>query len=70
MKIEELINQAEQLAIRDHYYVEEDCWYSCGAHPECCNDQRIGKCDCGAEEHNKRVKEVFGEIRNIIETIN
>lgn len=68
MNIEELINQAEELATRYHYGVEEDPWYNCPFHPEgtANKDKDQNKCDCGTEEHNQKVKELFGQIRSKI----
>ena len=63
--MKELISQLEALrvlAVRTHFCVEEDHWYSCCAHPDCLNDWNNGKCICGAEEHNKKVDQVFDNI--------
>jgi hypothetical protein len=63
--MDNLIELIESLMRVGHWHVEEDCWYSCSADPECCDDERVkkngGKCDCGADEHNRRVDEALAE---------
>lgn len=45
------------LATRQHYYCE-DSWYSCPkAEGGCLNEAWGSDCNCGADEHNKRVDE-------------
>jgi hypothetical protein len=67
MTLIQLLEQARELAYREHLEVEEDCWYSCGASKHCCNDNKeIGVCDCWAEQHNKKVDEVFEQLNIIL----
>lgn len=37
----------------DHYFVDEDCWYSCPVHPDYCGNEK--RCNCGLGEHNAKV---------------
>ncbi|KKU25461.1 MAG: hypothetical protein UX37_C0022G0025 [Microgenomates group bacterium GW2011_GWA2_46_16] len=50
------------LAIRQHYYCE-DCWYSCPkALDGCCDDSQGDECNCGADEENKKIDELYENI--------
>jgi len=59
----EKLSSLKALALMSHYYCE-DCWYSCPkAEDGCCNDAyKKDECNCGADEHNKRVEELWNEI--------
>ena len=46
--------RALEEARRPHVVVE-DCWYSCPASGECCNDEAGERCDCGADAHNAAI---------------
>ena len=67
--MDNLIELIESLRVQ-HYHVEDDCWYSCAADPECCDRDRKrqtgGRCDCGADEHNRRVDEALAELRKVL----
>jgi len=60
-KFQSLIDELLTSFSLSHYYAD-DCYYTCPKHPSgCCNDQtRDGECDCGADEHNLKLK-VFAE---------
>jgi hypothetical protein len=63
MNNQELILQLAELAKRHHYYCE-DGFYSCPlAEDGCYNEQYPkDKCNCGAEDHNKKVEEILKQI--------
>lgn len=65
--LETLIYELKELAIRPHYYCE-DSWYSCALAPDGCVDDRIDetKCSCYADEHNKKVEELYKVIKDTI----
>ena len=68
MNIKELLDSAEKLAIRPHFYVEGDGHYSCPLSPNgylSVNSDTI-KCDCGVDGHNNKVKEIFHQIRQVL----
>lgn len=51
------------LALRPHFYVDEDTWYSCPKAPEGCANPQVGlDCNCGADAHNAEVERVFEEL--------
>ena len=53
------LEQLYTLAKRPHYYCE-DPWYSCPKAPEGCANEYAGtECNCGADEHNAMVEEVY-----------
>lgn len=56
-EIERLRTALAELAIREHEYCE-DSWYSCPLAPDgCCNDNYPADvCNCGADEHNAKVR--------------
>lgn len=58
-----LLVSLKELALREHYYCD-DCWYSCPKYPEdgCCNDEAGTDCNCGVDEHNKKVEELWDKI--------
>lgn len=61
-ELKDLLCQLREMAIESHYYCD-DCWYTCPKHPEgCCNDEKPDECDCGAEEHNKKVEKTYSAI--------
>lgn len=67
-KVIELIEhilKLKELAIEKHYYCE-DSWYSCPKAEDGCANEWIEKdeCNCGADEHNEKVEELFKEIVN------
>lgn len=49
-----LIEALRELRIK-HYVNDEDCWYSCPASGECCNENAGSECNCGADKHNVKV---------------
>ena len=51
------------LAMRDHYWNDEDCWYSCPKSPDgCCNEEAGDDCRCGADAVNAEVERTFSAI--------
>jgi hypothetical protein len=45
---------------RPHLVCDGDCWYSCPASGECCNEKRSRtECDCGANEWNAKVDAIL-----------
>jgi hypothetical protein len=57
-----VLNKLRALAIRSHYYCE-DSWYSCPKTEDGCSDELAGtECNCGADEHNQKVKAVFARL--------
>jgi len=59
---ERLFEIVESFFRKDHYYVDEDCWYSCPAHPDYCGkEEHI--CQCGLVEDNAKVMEALEIIK-------
>ena len=54
------LRAALQAAKIPHLVVGGDCWFSCPASGECCNDNLDGKCDCGADKHNAAIDAALG----------
>ena len=61
----ELIEELGKLAIRPHFWVDMDNWYSCPKAPEGCADDSWPKdeCNCGADEHNAKVEALLAKLR-------
>lgn len=65
-KLHCLIRQLKDAAWRQHYYCE-DTWYACPKHPELYEeDSQEKECNCGADEHNQKVEELY---RSIVERL-
>lgn len=47
-----------------HYVNDEDCWYSCPESGECCDSSKSG-CNCGANDHNKRIDDLILKLKPI-----
>lgn len=61
---ERLLEIIESFRRKNHYYVDEDCWYSCPAHEDYCgDDERV--CQCGLAEHNAKVDEALQIVRGL-----
>lgn len=60
---ERLAIEALEKLRRKHFVLEEDCWYSCPASGECCNDNSSGKCNCGAYEDNAIIDQAIASLR-------
>ena len=58
-----LLAELKELAIREHYYCEDE-WYSCPlADDGCLNDDvDPNECDCGADEHNAKVEDIYKKL--------
>jgi hypothetical protein len=66
MRKSEVVRLREALlaAKRTHLIVEGDCWYSCPASGQSCNneaDSGSRKCDCGADEHNAAIDRALAD---------
>ena len=61
-----LIEELASLAIRAHFWVDGDSWYSCPKAPDGCADDQWPKdvCNCGADTHNERVTALLARLRN------
>ena len=59
-----LIEELVSLATMPHYNVEEDNWYGCPLSRDGCSNDAYPKgiCNCGADEHNARVREIAAEL--------
>jgi hypothetical protein len=68
--LETLIDELKKLAIRSHYYCE-DSWYSCPLAADGCANDSIDKtkCNCYADEHNKKVEEIYEKIKDNITSL-
>lgn len=65
MTLDEKIQRLGVLALRPHFGVDEDGWYSCPKHPSGCLDARAGiECTCGADEHNAEVAKILASIED------
>ncbi len=40
---------------RSHFWVDEDCFYSCPKAPDYCGNEETDECTCGAEDWNAKV---------------
>jgi len=58
-----LISELHQLALQTHYSCE-DSWYSCPKSENGCYNDAYpdDECNCGADEHNKKVNELYEKI--------
>jgi len=64
-KIKKLLKLIESFRRRDHYYVDEDCWYSCPGHEDYCGDDpRV--CLCGLIDYNTKVDEALQIVQGLI----
>lgn len=59
-----MIMALRDLAYREHFTNEDDCYYSCA----CAKiEDPEQPCDCGADDHNGKVSEVYSEILETLE---
>jgi hypothetical protein len=65
MKPNNLIRALYEKAIREHY-VCEDYFYSCPMAEEPTWADKPKECDCGAEQHNKEVEDLYIKILTLI----
>lgn len=57
-----LILQLKEFGLRGHYSCEDN-WFSCPKAPEGCSDDSKGEeCNCGADERNQQVEELYRTI--------
>ena len=61
---ERLLEIIESMRRKHHYWVEEDCWYSCPAHEDYCGEDLHHICTCGLDEHNAKVDEALRMVRD------
>ena len=60
------LDELKSLAIQGHYYCD-DLWYSCPkAEGGCADDDAGEECNCGADEHNKKVHELYNKIYRLL----
>ena len=59
---DELLSRLDKEA---YHYVCEDCWYSCPASGECCDDRQDDTCNCGANTENILRKDAATAIRTL-----
>lgn len=46
-----------------HHVVIDDCWYSCPASGDCCDDRETdGECNCGADRHNAQLQALLDRL--------
>jgi hypothetical protein len=50
---------------RDHYHNDDDSWYSCPMHPEYGGECNGCGCECGADDHNKKVDELISVLNKL-----
>lgn len=60
-ELRQCIAELGKLAIKDHFWVDGDNWYSCPKAPEGCSDDQWpkGVCNCGADKHNAKVEAIL-----------
>jgi len=58
---DELVGVLKSLKQQHHYC--EDSWYSCPKHPDGCANDDITECNCGADEHNKKIDDAINRIK-------
>lgn len=66
MSLDEQVDELAKLATREHFWNDDDGWYTCPAHEEGqLASERYGsrKCQCGADEHNAKVAVLAAEIK-------
>ena len=69
------VNELMSLAIQEHYYCEDDSYYSCplARDPLAPNgyydiaEVLESECNCGADEHNAKVYELVAKLQEAIE---
>ena len=59
-----LAEMIESFRRKNHYCVEEDCWYSCPAHEDYCGESPP-VCFCGFLEHNAKVDQALKIVRGL-----
>jgi hypothetical protein len=64
--LRELVAELYGGAIREHYVCDEDYYYSCPMAEEPTWSDKVKKCDCGAEQHNKEVEDLYLKILTLI----
>lgn len=65
----ERLAQLGHLAYRWHYECE-DPWYSCPKSEDGCVNEHAGEdCNCGADAHNAKVKQVLDEVVQQLEAL-
>ena len=57
---EALVKRLDELRITHHTC--DDCWYSCPASGDCCNEFSGNECDCGADEHNAKLDAILAAL--------
>lgn len=64
MNLKDNILRLKELAIQSHFWNDGDNWYSCPLAPDGCDNDMEPKdtCTCMANEHNKKVEELYQAI--------
>lgn len=62
VKIPDLILAIEALRIT-HLNLDEDCWYSCPKSGHCCDENKVDRCNCGADEHNAKIDSIIANLK-------
>jgi len=59
-----LLDELRQLALRQHEGGDDDCRFNCPLADNCYPDNvDPTKCSCGAEEHNKKVEQLYQQLK-------
>lgn len=59
-----VISFLESLKLK-HHINDDDCWYSCPASGECCNDE-LTDCNCGADNFNAKIDNKIMELKSYV----
>lgn len=61
-EVESAIAALISLAKLEHYNCELDTWYGCPLSVDGCSQDIPKVCNCGADEHNRKVDEVAAKL--------
>ena len=57
------VDNLAKLVHREHFWLDDDNWYSCPKAPDGCNDDDAGdECRCGADKHNAKADKILWEL--------
>ncbi len=59
----DLVLALESLKI-PHLNLDGDCWYSCPKSGYCCDENKVDKCNCGAEAHNDKIDSLIANLKD------
>ena len=60
------VEELGAMARREHFILDDDCWYSCpasGVSGRCRRDDNDKRCDCGADEDNARLDAILAKLK-------